>query len=104
MYLPDLFAGDALPEAELNSGNFDLMGWLGKHPAADIPGIVRPVLSALKAEGITKIAAVGYCYGGRPAFDLAIGDEVDVVAVSHPSLLKSPDDLEVCGTCMIPEQ
>ncbi|KAL1940926.1 hypothetical protein VTO73DRAFT_7562 [Trametes versicolor] len=94
VYLPDLFAGDALPEAELNSGNFDLMGWLGKHPASEIPDIVRPVLSALKAEGVTKIAAVGYCYGGRPAFDLAISGEVDVVAVSHPSLLKSPDDLE----------
>ncbi|EIW59808.1 alpha/beta-hydrolase [Trametes versicolor FP-101664 SS1] len=94
VYVPDLFEGDALPEDALNSGTFDIMSWIGKHSPDRVVGIIRGVLAALKADGITKIGAIGFCYGARPAFDLAFNGEVDVVGVSHPSLLKIPDDLE----------
>jgi hypothetical protein len=70
------------------------------------------VLAALKGEGVIKIGATGYCFGGalndpcieagmthpvqgRYVFDLALENLIDVAAVSHPSLLKSPEDLEV---------
>lgn len=99
MYVPDLFEGDALPEDALNSGTFDIMSWIGKHSPDRVVGIIRGVLAALKADGITKIGAIGFCYGARPAFDLAYNGEVDVVGVSHPSLLKIPDDLEVRRMC-----
>ncbi|KAH9893539.1 alpha/beta-hydrolase [Cubamyces lactineus] len=92
--LPDLFEGDALPEDALNTGTFDLPSWLGKHGAERVAGIVRTVQDALKAEGVTKFAAVGFCFGARPAFDLAFTNEVAVVAVAHPSLLQIPADLE----------
>ncbi|KAI0630599.1 alpha/beta-hydrolase [Trametes polyzona] len=94
VYVPDLFNGDALPADALSGGNFDLMAWLGKHTAPDVLEIVRKVIAALKAEGVTKFAAIGFCFGARPAFDLAFNNEVAVVAVSHPSLLQVPADLE----------
>ncbi|KAI0642093.1 alpha/beta-hydrolase [Trametes meyenii] len=94
VYAPDYFEGDALPADALNSGTFDLGSWLAKHGADRVVGIIRSVQTALKAEGVTKFAAIGFCFGARPAFDLAFTSEIDVVAVSHPSLLKTPEDLE----------
>ncbi|PIL35178.1 hypothetical protein GSI_02968 [Ganoderma sinense ZZ0214-1] len=95
VYVPDYFDNDALPEDALNPGsNYDFMGWLGKHPAAGTLPTIRALIAALKAEGITKFAVAGFCYGARPGFDLAYTGEIDIVAVSHPSLLKIPEDLE----------
>ncbi|KAH9857255.1 alpha/beta-hydrolase [Lenzites betulinus] len=93
--MPDLFGGDPIPKDALNPGQtFDFMEWLGRHSPADIVVLIRGVLAALKADGVTKVAAIGFCFGARPAFDLAFGNELDVVAVSHPSLLQIPADLE----------
>ena len=95
--MPDLFDGDPAPTNAFNPGvNFDIMAWIGKHPAERADTITRTVIEALKSEGVTKFAALGYCYGGRVCFDLAFTNEVQVVAVAHPSLLKVPDDLQVC--------
>ena len=74
--------------------NFDIGSWFGRHSPERANTIVRSVIEALKAEGVTKFGAVGFCYGGRLAFDLAFTGDVDVVAVSHPSFLKTPDDLK----------
>ncbi|KAI0766664.1 alpha/beta-hydrolase [Trametes elegans] len=93
--VPDLFEGDALPADALNvPGAFDLGAWLGKHPAPHVADIVRKVLAALKAEGVKRVGALGFCFGARPAFDLAFAGELDAVAVAHPSLLQIPADLE----------
>ncbi|KAH9851964.1 alpha/beta-hydrolase [Lenzites betulinus] len=93
--IPDLFRGDPIPADTLNPGTKPgFMEWLGKHSPADALVLIRGVLAALKADGVTRVAALGFCYGGRPAFDLAFTNEIDVVAVAHPSLLKSPADLE----------
>ena len=75
------------------------------------------MVEGLKSEGITHLAAVGYCFGGtsliskdfidnnnslvhmtigRYVFDLAFENIIKVSVVAHPSLLKAPDDLEVC--------
>ncbi|KAI0741653.1 alpha/beta-hydrolase [Daedaleopsis nitida] len=90
----DYFKGDPIPPDGMNPGaNFDFMTWLGKHPIEEVMSIIRNVTDVLKAEGVTKFGAVGYCYGARPAFNLAFTNEIHVVAVSHPSLLQIPDDL-----------
>ena len=96
VYAPDFFGNDSVHPDALNPGStFDLMNWLSKHPPESKLPIIRNVIAALKAQGITKIGALGFCYGARPAFDLAFTNEIDVVAVAHPSLLKVPEDLEV---------
>ncbi|TBU38859.1 alpha/beta-hydrolase [Dichomitus squalens] len=95
VYAPDLFGDDAVPPDALNPGSsFDLMGWLEKHSVDSKLPIIRQLIAALKTQGITKFAAIGFCYGGRPAFILGFTNEIDVVAVSHPSLLQIPVDLE----------
>ncbi|KAJ1566835.1 hypothetical protein HK405_008230 [Cladochytrium tenue] len=65
-----------------------------------------PVISAVAAElraaptaagpAARRIAAVGYCFGGRPAVILSVaGDPAfDAFAVAHPSGLKLPEDLD----------
>ena len=52
------------------------------------------VIAALKERGVTQFAATGYCFGARYTFDLAFDGVIKAAVVSHPSLLKVPDDLE----------
>lgn len=98
--MPDIVNNDPAPFDALDPGsNWDFMAWLGKHGGETILPVLDKVVPALQKSGITKLAALGYCYGARPAFDLAFVNTVSVVVVSHPSLLKVPDDIEVL-TCL----
>ncbi|KAI0369119.1 alpha/beta-hydrolase [Pilatotrama ljubarskyi] len=87
-------SGDALPEDTSAPGKVDLPVYLSKHSAARAVEISMKVMRALRAEGVTRVGAIGFCYGARPAFDLAFINEVQVVAVTHPSLIQIPADLE----------
>ncbi|TFK71962.1 dienelactone hydrolase endo-1,3,1,4-beta-D-glucanase [Pluteus cervinus] len=98
--IPDYYNGDPVPwEAVLPSGNafhssFDLMGWLGRHGEAETRPTLDKVLAVLKEQGITSIAAIGYCFGGRYVFDLAFENIISVAVATHPSLLQNPTDFE----------
>ena len=98
--VPDYFDKDPIPADALGSPGFDFMAWLGKHPPAGTIPLIEAVIAALKAEGVTKVAALGFCYGARPAFDLAFENKLDIILVNHPSLLKVPEDLEVCKSML----
>ncbi|PIL25176.1 hypothetical protein GSI_13065 [Ganoderma sinense ZZ0214-1] len=92
--MPDLFDNDPAPTDAFNPGvNFNIMEWFGKHPFTRGNEIVRAVIDALKADGVTKFGSLGYCYGGRLCFDLAFTGDVHVVATAHPSGLQAPADL-----------
>ncbi|KAJ7665611.1 alpha/beta-hydrolase [Mycena rosella] len=78
--VPDYLHGDAITEDAMNSGTFDLPKWL--------------VITALKADGVTSFGATGYCFGGRYVFDLTLDGVISSAAMSHPSLLQIPTDLE----------
>jgi len=92
---PDLFNGDPAPVDAFTPGStFNIGEWFGKHGPPSSRPIVDAVVAALKAEGVTKFLVNGYCYGGRFSFDLAFEGVATVVAVSHPSLLQVPADLE----------
>jgi len=91
--------------------------WFPNHTQEKTRPTLDKVVEALKAEGVTSFAATGYCFGGafcslmtrsrdhinldligdlgRYVFDLAFDNIIKVAAVSHPSLLKVPEDLEV---------
>ncbi|THV04734.1 alpha/beta-hydrolase [Dendrothele bispora CBS 962.96] len=92
----DYFNGDPVPVEAIDDPNsgFDWMVWLGKHNQEVTRPLINNVVAALKEEGITQFAATGYCFGGRYCFDLAFDNITTVTIVSHPSLLKVPDDLE----------
>ncbi|KAF9061635.1 hypothetical protein BDP27DRAFT_1234950 [Rhodocollybia butyracea] len=96
---PDFFSNDPLPaEFETNAEmrkTFDLPGWFSTHGTDVTRPPVDKVIAALKAEGVTEFAAIGYCYGGRIlVFDLAFENITSLSICNHPSLLKSPVDLE----------
>lgn len=67
-YLIDYLQGDAIPPEAMNTGKFDLGAWFQKHTDNDIRPPTDKVVAALKAQGVTKIAANGYCLGqSRPS-------------------------------------
>lgn len=90
----DYLNGGSLAADAMNSPSFDFMGWLANHGADQTRPPLDKVIAALKAEGITKFGATGYCFGGRYVFDLAFENIIQCAVVSHPSLLKVPADLE----------
>jgi dienelactone hydrolase len=92
--IPDYLEGDAIPADALNKGNFDLPSWLAKHGPEKTRPPLDKVVEALKLQGVLDFAATGYCFGGRYTFDLAFDNIIKVSVVSHPSLLKVPEDLE----------
>ncbi|KAI0702268.1 dienelactone hydrolase endo-1,3,1,4-beta-D-glucanase [Cytidiella melzeri] len=91
--VPNLFRDPLAPEA-LNAKDFDFAPWLSRNGIDYSEPRARKVVAALKESGVTKIAVAGYCYGARLCFNLAFENEVSVVIVTHPSLLKTPEDLE----------
>jgi len=94
-FVPDYLNGDPIPADALNPGSsFDIMKWFPTHTQAQTRPTLDKVIAALQAEGITSFGATGYCFGGRYVFDLAFDNVIKAGVVSHPSLLKVPDDLE----------
>ncbi|KAF8211097.1 dienelactone hydrolase family-domain-containing protein [Mycena galopus ATCC 62051] len=93
---PDLFNGDLVPSNAMDPGvNFDIMQWYNKsHNQAHTRPILDKLIAALKADGVTTFAAVGYCFGGRYVFDLAFENITVASATAHPSHLEVPADLE----------
>ena len=71
------------------------MKWFPNHGAEQTRPALDKVVAALKAEGVTSFAAVGFCFGGRYVWDLAYDDVIKVAATAHPSLIQIPADLEV---------
>ncbi|KAJ7362833.1 Alpha/Beta hydrolase protein [Mycena albidolilacea] len=93
---PDILQGDPIPEDALLGveGGFDVFGWLATHGTEYARPPLDKVLAAFKAEGVTSVGAVGYCYGARWVFDLAFDGAITAAVVAHPSLLQVPADLE----------
>lgn len=68
--IPDIFNGDVMP-LPMPEG-LDIMSWITKgakgdnpHTPAQIDPIIDESIKALKAQGATKIGAVGYCFGAK---------------------------------------
>ncbi|KAJ9102624.1 hypothetical protein QFC19_004733 [Naganishia cerealis] len=118
-YLVDYLSGDPIAPEAMNSGNFDFPAWLANHGEEAVHAVLDPVMDGLKEEGVTKFAAVGYCFGvsafsllsellvaefpsgnyfsvaqGKYAVRLAIQKRISIGMIAHPSLLKIPEDLE----------
>ena len=95
--MPNLFQEPCPPHALDPGVEFDLGAWFVGNGIDYSQPRAQKVLAALKESGVTKVGVVGYCYGARIGFNLAFENAITGLAVSHPSLLKVPDDIDVGG-------
>lgn len=118
---------DAIPPGTLAGGSYDVAAWVGRHTASVTRPHIDKVIAELRAKGVTEFAAAGFCFGGRWTVDLVLDvswgnieretgmvaqarltlarhsqDVLKVAIVSHPSLLKVPDDFEAVNMHSIP--
>ncbi|KZW03100.1 alpha/beta-hydrolase [Exidia glandulosa HHB12029] len=93
VYAPDYLHDDAVTDAIFGDPSWDIArDWLPRHTAAQTRPPLDALIASLKAQGVSKFGATGYCFGGRYALDLAQNNAVHVAIISHPSLLKVPED------------
>ncbi|CAG8959886.1 hypothetical protein HYFRA_00013158 [Hymenoscyphus fraxineus] len=104
--MPDLFAGEAsmcfLPRPlsilnadmrnivkveEFGTPEFNMTAWSARHTAAAVDPIVESLITTMRGSwGVTKIGAVGYCFGGKYVTRfLAEGKGLDAGFTAHPS-------------------
>lgn len=85
--MPDLFHND--PVALNRPDGFDIQKWRSKHSTDRVDPVVESVVSHIHAElGITRIGAVGYCFGAKyVARFLAPHRGVSVGYMAHPSFV-----------------
>ncbi|KAF5001138.1 hypothetical protein FGRMN_1249 [Fusarium graminum] len=98
--IPDVFNGDVFPNP-IPEG-FNIMEWFEKgtdgnnpHTPAQVDPIVVETIKALKEQGITKIGAVGYCFGGKYVVR-NYKEGISVGYVAHPSFVEE-DELRAIG-------
>ncbi|CAK5268766.1 unnamed protein product [Mycena citricolor] len=77
----------------LVGGNIDT--WLLNHGEAQTTPPILAVMDALKKQGIERIAATGYCFGGLYITRLVQNNSVIVGTMAHPSLLEVPNDFDL---------
>jgi len=102
---PYIFEGDPVPLSALDdpkSSTFDFKPWVEKHSPAITQALVEKVITELKAQGVTKFATIGYCYGARLCFNFAFAGETTATVINHPSLLENPSDLEKYAKTNVP--
>ncbi|KZT70800.1 alpha/beta-hydrolase [Daedalea quercina L-15889] len=92
--IPDYLHNDPVPEDAFDApGKFDIGAWAANHGENVWKPVVDHVVAALKAEGVTRIGTVGYCYGAPSAFYLAYSNTSAVTVVTHPTRL-NPESLQ----------
>uniref|UniRef100_A0A0D9WG98 Dienelactone hydrolase domain-containing protein n=1 Tax=Leersia perrieri TaxID=77586 RepID=A0A0D9WG98_9ORYZ len=55
----------------------------------------KPLIAALKKDGMRSIGVGGYCWGGKVAVELSKTKEPQAVAISHPALVVEGDMKDV---------
>lgn len=92
---PDLFNGKPAPE-DINTPGFDSKKFLAEHgPHVADPIIEKTFKYMRETLGIQKIAAAGYCYGGKYSIRYSgIKKGADLAFAAHPAML---EDNEVDG-------
>ncbi|KAM0469645.1 hypothetical protein ACHAP7_009876 [Fusarium lateritium] len=88
---PDLFNGSPAPSED--TPGFNITEFLAKYPPKVTDPVVAKAIKYLRKElKVQKVAASGYCYGGRYVFrSLDKNGGVDVGFTAHPSLLATDE-------------
>ncbi|CAI7576197.1 unnamed protein product [Penicillium manginii] len=86
--IPDLFQGDQISVADMESGKADLPAWLPKHQPGNVDPVVEKTIKYMRETlNVKKIAAVGYCFGGKYVTRYLKPGQIDVGYSAHPSFV-----------------
>lgn len=89
--VPDLLKGDPYtddPERPLSE-------WIKTHSPVEAAERTKPLIAALKKEGMYAVGVGGYCWGGKVAVELSKTDKIQAVVISHPYLVTVDDMKDV---------
>ncbi|PRQ38854.1 putative alpha/Beta hydrolase [Rosa chinensis] len=90
--VPDFFYGDPM---NLDNPQFDREAWHKAHSVEKGYEDAKPVLAALKSQGVSAIGAAGFCWGGNVVAKLAKSDDIKAAVILHPGRLADEDVHEV---------
>ncbi|KAL8524797.1 hypothetical protein ACS0TY_014420 [Phlomoides rotata] len=84
--VPDFFHGDPyVPDQHTISE------WLKNHGPNQGFEEAKPVIEALKSKGVTKVGAVGFCWGAKVVVELGKHAYINAGVLLHPSLVTCED-------------
>ncbi|VAH07174.1 unnamed protein product [Triticum turgidum subsp. durum] len=69
--------------------------WIKEHPLGKAFEEAKPVIAALKEQGVSTVGAAGYCWGAKVVAELAKANEIQAAVMSHPSAVTVDDIKEV---------
>lgn len=99
---PDLFSGSPAP-GDINVPGFNTTEFLSLHGTNQTDPIIASTISYLRSSlKVTRIGAVGYCFGGKYAFRFLDSsrpaeERVDAAFTAHPSMLEDEEILAIEG-------
>ncbi|KAJ5086917.1 hypothetical protein NUU61_008224 [Penicillium alfredii] len=86
--IPDLFRGDQIKVADMDSGKVNLPSWISNHQPAVVEPVVESSIKYLRETlGVKKIGAVGYCFGAKYVCRYLQPGQIDVGYSAHPSFV-----------------
>ncbi|KAL3634565.1 hypothetical protein CASFOL_021619 [Castilleja foliolosa] len=77
--VPDFFKGDPFNSSKTFND------WFKKHQPDKGIDDARPLIQALKSQGIAKIGAAGFCWGGKVTVDLEKNPDIQAAVLLHPT-------------------
>ncbi|XP_037415745.1 endo-1,3;1,4-beta-D-glucanase-like [Triticum dicoccoides] len=90
--VPDFLHGDPfVPE----NADRPIQVWIKEHPLGKAFEEAKPVIAALKEQGVSTVGAAGYCWGAKVVAELAKANEIQAAVMSHPSAVTVDDIKEV---------
>ncbi|KUL87492.1 hypothetical protein ZTR_04590 [Talaromyces verruculosus] len=86
--IPDLFNGDQLDIGDFEAGRVNIGEWITKHGIDMVDPIVEDTIRHLRENlGVKKIAAAGYCFGGKYVARFLKEGKIDSGFTAHPSFI-----------------
>uniref|UniRef100_A0ACD5TAR9 Uncharacterized protein n=1 Tax=Avena sativa TaxID=4498 RepID=A0ACD5TAR9_AVESA len=89
--VPDLLHGDPYND----EAKIPFQDWIKTHSPVEAAEKTKALIATLKKQGVSAVGVGGYCWGGKVAIELSKSPEIEVVVISHPSLVTVDDINEV---------
>ncbi|GLA67148.1 hypothetical protein AtubIFM54640_010125 [Aspergillus tubingensis] len=90
--LPDILSGDQMNIGDFEAGKIDIPDWISRHGTDAVDPIVEATLKDMRQElGIRRIAAAGYCFGGKYLARFLKSGKIDIGYSAHPSFISEEE-------------